>query len=163
MRDPFANPFSAADEDRRAIWQMLVERDIDAFLAADWGRVADDFVEAEFSAIDARRSPDPGVWRLAFSTLDHYRREWLRQADEFARGQFGEDPRAAIFRTTRLEEIHIEGDRALARKCFDGGIRRADGSFEAMNWQTLYQCRRADGHWRLTGFVGYLPHPMPGA
>ncbi|WP_062011965.1 hypothetical protein [Aureimonas sp. AU4] len=163
MRDPFSNPFDPADADRRAIWHMLVESDIDAFLAGDWEAVADDFAPAEFSAIDARRLPDPGEWRLAFATLDDYRREWLRQAQGFSRLRFAEDPRTAIFRTTRLEEIQIEGDRALARKRFDGGIRLADGSFDAMNWQTLYQCRRIDARWRITGFVGYLPHPMPGA
>jgi hypothetical protein len=35
MRDPFQNPFPPEDEARHAIWQMLVPRDIDAFLAAD--------------------------------------------------------------------------------------------------------------------------------
>ncbi|SDN54369.1 hypothetical protein [Aureimonas jatrophae] len=161
MRDPFANPFSSADADRHAIWQMLVERDIDAFLAGDWAAVSGDFVDAEFSAIDARRLPDPADWRLAFPTLDAYRREWLRQAQGFSRLRFAEDPRDAIFRTTRLEAVQIDGDRALARKCFDGGIRLADGSFDAMNWQTLYQCRRTGDGWRITGFVGYLPYPMP--
>ena len=30
------NPFPASDPDRHAIWEMLVERDIQAFVAADW-------------------------------------------------------------------------------------------------------------------------------
>ena len=45
MRDPFKNPFPASDAARHAIWEMLVPRDIDAFLAADWSMVAGDFVE----------------------------------------------------------------------------------------------------------------------
>jgi hypothetical protein len=86
--DPTENPFPAGDADRRAIWEMLVPRDIDGFLA---------------------------------------------------------------------------GDRAVARKKFDGAIARADGGVERLNWQTLYFCRRARGRWRIAGFVGYLPHPMGGA
>lgn len=51
----------------------------------------------------------------------------------------------------------------MARKKFDGTIRKADGGVETLNWQTLYFCRREDGVWRISGFVGYLPHPMGGA
>lgn len=162
MRDPEANPFPAEDADRRAIWEMLAPRDIDAFLAADWTPIADDFAEANFTGLDARFQPSPDAWRLSFPTLAAYRAEWLRQAREAkaAReaGLYAEDARAAIFRATRLEEIEIDGDAALARKRFDGGLRRADGGFERMNWQTLYICRRAAGRWRIAGFVGYLPH-----
>ena len=111
---------------RRAIWEMLVPRDIDAFLAADWGMVADDFVEANFTGLDGRFLPSPDDWRLSFPTLEAYREEWLRQAREAkaARdgGVYAEDARAAIFRATRLEEIEIEGEAALVRKRFDGGI-----------------------------------------
>lgn len=162
MRDPEANPFPAADADRRAIWEMLVPRDIDAFLAADWGPVAEDFVEANFTGLDARFEVSPGDWRLSFPTLAAYREEWLRQAREAkaAReaGAYAEDARAAIFRATRLEEIEIDGDAALVRKRFDGGIRRADGGLDRMNWQTLYICRKGGGRWRIAGFTGYLPH-----
>lgn len=158
MRDPHANPF--ADEARRAIWDMLVPRDIDAFLAADWSAVAEDFVDDGFVGVDARREADPDRWRLAFPSLGHYRAEWLRQAGDFARQSFAEDPRAAIFAATTLEDVEVAGGVALARKKFDGGIRRADGGTESMLWQTLYSCRVADGRWRICGFTGYLPNPM---
>lgn len=162
MRDPEVNPFPAADAPRRAIWEMLVPRDIDAFLAADWGPIADDFVEANFTGLNARFLPSPDDWRLSFPTLAAYRDEWLRQAQDAraAReaGHYAEEARAAIFRATRLEEIEVDGEAALARKRFDGGIRRADGGFDRMNWQTLYICRLAGGRWRIAGFVGYLPH-----
>lgn len=163
MRDPFRNPFLPDDADRAAIWTMLVERDIDAFLKADWSMVADDFVSTGFLGIDARRADNPDRWRLAFPSLDHYRQEWLAQAQAFAGEAFAEDPRAAIFRTTVLDEIEIEADAALARKKFDGGLTKADGAFDAMNWQTLYHCRRQDGRWKISGFTGYLPHPMGAA
>lgn len=162
MRDPFRNPFPDSDEDRRAIWNMLVERDIAAFLARDWAMVEDDFLGGEFFGIDARRAGDPGEWRLAFPTLASYRDEWLRQAEEFAAESFAEDPRAAIFAATRLEEIEIANGRALARKRFSGGIQRTDGTFSPMEWQTLYHCRLHDGRWRICGFTGYLPNPAAG-
>lgn len=159
MRDPFANPFPA-DADRRAIWEMLVTRDIAAFLAADWGMVADDFFADGFFGIDGCGTDNPDHWRLAFPSLEAYRDEWLSQARSFQTQEFAEDPRAAIFNTTVLRDIEIEGDRALARKKFDGGINRADGGRDVMNWQTLYYCRLHSGRWKLSGFCGYLPNPM---
>jgi hypothetical protein len=160
MRDPFQNPFPPEDEARHAIWQMLVPRDIDAFLAADWSMVADDFVEEGFIGISGNRDGNPDTWRLAFPTLAAYRDEWLRQAAEFATQSYGEDPRAAIFTTTTLEDIEVSGDTALVRKKFDGGIRKTDGTLDVMRWQTLYYCRRHEGAWKISGFTGYLPNPM---
>lgn len=160
MRDPFRNPFPASDTSRHAIWQMLVERDIDAFLAADWSRVAGDFVEDGFIGIDGRREASPDKWRLAFPSLSAYREEWLRQARDFAGQSFAENTRKAIFTTTTLEDIEIEGDLALARKKFDGSLRRSDGTIDILKWQTLYYCRRHEGRWKISGFTGYLPNPM---
>ncbi|MBS0564015.1 MAG: hypothetical protein JSR87_05930 [Proteobacteria bacterium] len=162
QRDPFANPFPPADADRRAIWEMLVQRDIDAFVSADWAMVAGDFITANFTGISGHFQPDPQGFTLAFPSLGAYRTEWLRQAQEFvaarASGAFAGDPRAGIFAATRLEEIEIDGDAALVRKKFDGRLAKADGSHDRMNWQTLYVCRRDGGRWKIAGFVGYLPH-----
>ncbi|MCA1492112.1 hypothetical protein [Sinorhizobium alkalisoli] len=160
MRNPVENPFAPSDHARHSIWEMLVSRDIDAFLAADWSMVADDFLEKEFIAIDGQRKANPDEWRLAFPTLAAYRHEWLRQARDFAGQSFVEDPRAAIFSATTLEDIEINGDLALARKKFDGRIRRADGQFDVLRWQTVYYCRRQESRWKICGFTGYLPNPM---
>lgn len=160
MRDPFINPFPATDPARHSIWEMLVPRDIDAFLAADWGMVAGDFVEDGFIGISGNRSPDPDRWTLAFPNLAAYRDEWLKQAHDFQSQSYGEDPRTAIFTTTTLEEIEVQGETALVRKKFDGGIRKADGTLDVMRWQTLYYCRLHDGRWKISGFTGYLPNPM---
>lgn len=161
-RDPYLNPFAPEDADRRAIWDMLVTRDIDAFVSADWAAVADDFVAANFTGISGNFQPDPQGYSLAFPTLEAYRREWLRQAQDFVAsrdaGAFAGDPRDGIFAATRLEEIEIDGDAALVRKKFDGHLAKSDGSSERMNWQTLYVCRREGGRWKIAGFVGYLPH-----
>ena len=162
QRDPFQNPFPADDDARHAIWEMLVPRDIDAFVTADWSAVADDFLAENFSGMSGNFQPDPQGFTLAFPTLEAYRTEWLRQAEEFAAmraaGSFAGDPREGIFAATRLEEIEINGDAALVRKKFDGRLTKSDGSFDRMNWQTLYICRRHADRWKIAGFVGYLPH-----
>ena len=160
MRDPFTNPFAETDPDRRAIWTMLVERDIAAFLAVDWSMVDEDFVADEFMGIDGCHSANPDDWRLNFSSLVAYRDEWLRQADDFAAGTYADDPRTALFSATSLEVIEISGDRALVHKKFDGGIHKSDGTYDVMNWQTIYYCKRVAGRWRISGFTGYLPNPM---
>ncbi|WP_116135037.1 hypothetical protein [Tropicimonas sp. IMCC34043] len=157
------NPFAAdpdRDPDRAAIWEMLVTRDIAAFLAADWAMVAEDFLATEFFGIDAGRHPDPAQWRLGFADLASYRDEWLRQAAAGQVTAYAEDRGAAIHRATRLEAIEIAGDRALARKCFMGRIALASGGAERMEWQTLYHCRNVGGVWKICGFIGYLPNPM---
>ena len=159
-RDPFVNPFPASDSARHAIWEMLVPRDIDAFLSADWSMVAGDFVEDGFIGIDGNRDANPDNWRLAFPNLAAYRAEWLRQALDFQALDHGEDPRAAIFRTTTLEVIEVEDETALVRKKFMGGMKTADGGFDKMEWQTLYYCRLHEGRWKISGFTGYLPNPM---
>ncbi len=162
MRDPFQNPFPEADASRRAIWEMLVTRDIDAFVRADWTSVAGDFIAQNFMGMSGNFQPDPQGFTLAFPTLAAYRDEWLRQAQDFAAqkaaGAFKGDPRDGIFAATRLEEIEIDGETALVRKKFDGHLAKADGSFDRMNWQTLYICRREAAVWKIAGFVGYLPH-----
>jgi hypothetical protein len=149
------NPFQN-DPDRRAIWDMLVARDIAAFVAADWGMVADDFIEAGFSGMHAHKSPNPDDWTLAFPSLADYNAEWLRQAAETAGVNYGEPLAAGIHRATDLSEIDINGNAAMAHKKFDGVIRLADGSKDVLNWQTLYICRKQDGRWKIAGFVGYM-------
>ena len=58
------NPFPEGDADRHELWEMLVRRDIDAFLAQNWSMGEDDFVAASFFRFAARRSV------LAFDGLD---------------------------------------------------------------------------------------------
>ena len=153
------NPFPR-DPDRAAIWTMLVERDIAAYVAADWSIVADDFVADGFLGIDAVKSPDPDGWKINFPDLAAYRDEWLRQARAGAAVAYAEDVEAAIHRATSLRQIDIFGDTAMAHKKFDGAIAKADGTVDVLNWQTLYLCRKIGGRWKLAGFVGYMPCPM---
>jgi hypothetical protein len=153
------NPFPE-DADRSAIWTMLVPRDIAAFIAADWSMVEDDFVADDFMGINGNKKANPDGWTISYPSLPLYRDEWLRQAREAQEVDYAEDQEAGIHRATSLTEIEITGDRAVAHKKFDGQIQLADGGVDRLNWQTLYFCRKVEGNWKLTGFVGYLPYPM---
>src|SRR4051812_49359797 len=78
--DATENPFSADDPDRRAIWQLLMEHDFEAFVQQDWTIVKDDFANEGFLGIDAGLSIEPDTWKLKYPSVDSYRDEWLRQA-----------------------------------------------------------------------------------
>ncbi len=156
----FTNPFPKSDPDRHAIWEMLVDRDITAFLAADWSMVENDFAEDRFMGVHGHNKTNPDHWRLAFPSLEQYGAEWLRQAQDFQKQSFSDDPRTAIFSATVLRDIEINGDRAIVHKKFDGSITKSDGSKDILNWQTVYYCHRIGGSWKIAGFNGYLPNPM---
>ncbi len=153
------SPFPA-DPDRSFLWEMLVRRDIDAFLAQDWAMVEGDFAADRFLGLHGHFGANPDGWRLAFPTLDAYRDEWLRQAAETAATEYGEPLRPALFRAMQMRDIDIAGDRAVLHKKFDGTLARADGGTDRLRWQTLYFCSRIDGRWKITGFVGYIPYPL---
>ena len=154
------NPFPEADGDRHAIWEMLVRRDIDAFLAQDWTMVEGNFIAEGFFGLHAHGLSNPDSWKLAFPALADYRDEWLRQAAETAETEFAEPLREAIFRVTTLRDIDIGDDVAVVRKKFDGTVAKADGSTDRLKWQTLYFCARQNGAWKIASFIGYLPNPM---
>ena len=68
MTNPFTDSQgNVTDTDRHSIWEMLVNRDIHAFVAQDWSMVADDFVEPEFYGIHAHNSNNPDVLENWFS------------------------------------------------------------------------------------------------
>jgi enamine deaminase RidA (YjgF/YER057c/UK114 family) len=148
------NPY-AGDADREAIWDMLVRRDIDAFVAGDWSMVDDDFVGGYFFGLDAGGSHDPRRWNLAFPDLATYRETWLRQAADLGTGSPA--ARTALLDASTVDSIDIEGTRAIARKRIEGEVTDAGGTRRKLRWQTLYVCERQAGRWRIVSFVGYLP------
>ncbi len=154
------NPFENLDPDRFEIWEMLVSRDIYAFVAADWQRVEDDFIEEGFMGIDGQRDTNPNHWSMGFPNLESYREEWLKQAKIFGETDWASDPIPALFALTTLDRIDIQGDSALAHKKFEGKIEKADGSCDHLQWQTFYRCRKDKGKWKIAGFIGYLPYPL---
>ncbi len=156
------NPFPN-DPDRQAIWEMLVERDIEAFIKQDWSLVTGDFIKSGFMGLDARFRANPDSWRLEFPTLADYQRSWLEQARRDA-GRIAPGALAqALHDATTLRDIDLNGETAVAHKKFDGEVRFSDGSVQTLRWQTLYFCRKVSGAWKITGFVGYLPNPLDAA
>lgn len=155
MKAILPNPYS--DPDRCAIWEMLVQRDIESFLAQDWELVAADFLEAGFVGLDGRFNADPDTWELTFPNLAAYRDAWLAQSREFARLEFQEDPRHRLYAAMKLISIKLQDDDALAHKKFDGSILKKDGTHLELRWQSLFFCRKRDQRWNIAGFVGYLP------
>lgn len=153
------NPFPG-DASRHTIWEMLVARDIEAFLACDWKMVENNFAADRFLGIDGRKSDNPDDWRITFPTLEAYRDSWLAGAEDFRIRADAGPAKAAIFAATRLTEIEITGDRALAHKKFDGEVPMREGPPDRLNWQSVYTLARIDGAWKLTGFIGYLPYPI---
>jgi len=156
----FKNPFNPLDQDRYQIWEMLVKRDIEAFMENDWEKVAGDFVEEGFTGVDARFSSNPDSWKLIFPNLKSYQQFWLEQSTNFKQTEWADDPKLKQIEATTLRDIDISEDSALVHKKFDGSIRKKNGDIVVLNWQTLYQCRKIGGKWKITGFTGFLPNPM---
>jgi len=156
----YKNPFPEVDTARHAIWDMLVARDIEAFVQQDWSMVANDFIEATFMGLDARGSDNPDSWQLTYPTLSSYRDSWLAGASKDAHIHQPDKLRQAVYNNTILRDIDVQGDRAVAHKKFDGILVDDNGKTTVMQWQTLYQCQKVDGQWKISGFVGYLPFPM---
>lgn len=154
------NPFPS-DPDRREIWEILMRRDFDAFLAADWSLTLPDFLESEFQGIDGGKQPNPDQWTLKYASLAPYRDEWLRQAAEFTNVEFrGISKRDFLFETCTLQDIEIQENRAVAHKKFDGRTETIQGEEVRLLWQTLYFLKKVEGLWKISGFVGYLPNPL---
>jgi enamine deaminase RidA (YjgF/YER057c/UK114 family) len=153
------NPFPA-DPDRAAIWTMLVDRDITAYVHSDWTMVEDDFVSpADFVSVDARKASNPDSWRIG-RDLAAYRDSWLAGSAALGAAIPADELEAGLREATTLRDIEIHDGNAIAHKKFDGTIRRRDGGVVHLDWQTLYLCRRDPDRWRIRGFIGYLPHPM---
>ena len=157
-----SNPFPH-DPDRSEIWEILIRRDLDAFLDADWAQTDPDFYHEEFWAIDAQGTANSDHWRLSFPDLKAYRDYWLSAAKDYQKEELvGVSKREFTFQTDILRDIEIQGNRAVARKKFHGSAQKKDGQELRVNWQTLYFLKKIEGHWKISGFLGYLPNPMPG-
>ncbi len=150
------------DADQRALWEICVRRDIEAFVAQDWSICEGDFESDGFVGLDARFTADPAGWRLTFPTLSSYRDAWKQQNRDFFTQGPDEDHRAAIYAALRLDPIVIEQENALIYKKFDGEIAMRSRAALPLHWQSLFFARKVNGLWKLRGFVGYLPFPWPG-
>jgi hypothetical protein len=159
--DPSQNPFSDSDPNRREIWDILMRRDFEAFVAGNWFMVETDFWTEGFCGIDARKELNPDEWKVTFPNIESYRDEWLRQAREFALVRLDKITTLEfLYRSCRLEAIEIRSQLALAHKKFDGTTQTVGGNAMVLRFQTLYQMVRRGEHWKISGFVGFLPYPI---
>jgi hypothetical protein len=153
------NPFDKHhDADRYAIWRMLVENDCEAFAIGDWSIVERDFDADQFEGMRAMNSPNPDQWKIVFASVPAYRDSWLEAAREWHKKKFIHlTQREALYARTRLTQIDIAGDRALAHKKFLGDLRLEDGSTLSGARQTLFRLQRQRSTWKIVGFIGQLP------
>lgn len=131
------------------IHEILINRDVDAFLDADWEQARADFDADAFVGY----SGATGTLELTYPTLTVYGEDWLAQAARFRgceRAELAEQLHAA----QRIDSLEIKEDRALATKIFDGTVMG-----ERLSWTTYYFLRfePSTARWLITGFVGYLP------
>jgi len=153
------NPFDRSrDPDRAAIWEFLVARDNEAFVARDWAPVADDFWPERFEGISALGSSDPADWSLAYPTVESYRDDWLKMAGEFLATPLADgDHLGLLYSMTTLDRFEFDGDRLLVWKRFRAEAPLRGGGVWSISSQSLFRLHRDGDRWRIVGFVGYLP------
>ncbi len=150
------NPFPSGSA-RNALWQMLVQAETEAVLKQDFSLLNNHYIRSGFWGIHAGKSADVEPWRLQFTRLEDYQKFWEQQTSELMKNEFAENVRTALFRCTFLREIEIENDIALVRKKYNGFIKLVGNSTIPMQAQTLYQCRKVDGAWKIMSFITELP------
>lgn len=155
--DPYANPYYA-DADWRALWEILIARDSDAFAAADWAICDGDFAHERFEGISANGSFDPINWSLRYPTVESYRDDWLQMADRFLNVPLSAvRHRELLYRMQTFAKVEIADDRAIVWKQFWADEPLTSGERYQISAQSVYRLHRIDGRWKIVGFVGYLP------
>lgn len=153
------NPFDRqTDPDRHLIWQRLVAADCEAFALGDWRRIEEDFEAETFEGVRCFHSMNPDDRAIVFPDLASYRASWLEASDQFRAKRFARHSHLeALLARTQMNEIDVNGDRAIGHKKFSGTIELADGSSLQDRRQTLYRLHRRHGVWKIVGFIGQLP------
>ena len=151
------NPFSRNDKDRFELWNILVQKDIEAFVNQDWEKIKEDFIEEGFTGINANKISSPDGWTLSYPNLESYKKDWLKQAKYFGETSWKENLLEAIHKITILNDIDINGNRALVHKKILGSLEKSNGEKTPTNWETLYRCSKVNNTWKIAGFTGYLP------
>jgi hypothetical protein len=146
------------DPDRHYIWQRLVAADCEAFVLGDWSTIENDFDADAFEGVRCFHSTNPDDWKIVFPDLASYRDSWLAASAEFRAKRFATlSHLEALLARTHLDEIEINGDRALAHKKFFGDVLLADGTVLNDRRQTLFRLNKREGEWKIAGFLGQLP------
>lgn len=151
------NPFEGKNTHHAALWEMLVRRDIKAFVEGDWSQVEHDFLPDKFSGMNAHFSTNPQQWKLDFPLLLDYQKRWLSQSHESKNKNYAEPLELGIHKVTKLEKFQIKSNKAAVWKKFNGKIKLSDGMHDVFQWQTIYFCELFKKKWKIIGFIGYLP------
>lgn len=159
QKDPFANPYDAGvDADRHALWDILIARDANAFVAADWLVCDGDFAHDRFEGISAHGSFDPINWTLRYPTVELYRDDWLQMAERFLKVPLASTPhRELLYRMQSFAKVEIADGRAIVWKQFWADEPLVGGERYKICAQSVYRLLSIDGKWKIVGFVGYLP------
>lgn len=155
MQKKIENPYPSGS-DQNEIWEMLVRNDFEGFVNQDWSRLAPDFLDNEFFGIDMRKSQNPADWKLTFPTLSSYRKQWVKDSEEFKKIEFDCDLRTSLYQVSKLEFFDFKDDKVLVHKIFDGTLPLKGGSFMPLNWRSLFLLKKVEGFWRINGFCGYM-------
>lgn len=134
---------------RTFLTEMLWDRDIPAWVNADWSAVADDFDAEAF--VGYVSGPEGGPWSIICPTLADYERLWVAEGLEAAATASRESLAADLRTATWVDSIEIKGDRALMRKRFDGTVAGTP-----LARTSYYLLRRDPDRWRITGFCALL-------
>lgn len=158
-RGTLHNPYDAQLEpDHHALWEILVARDSDAFAACNWSICEGDFARTRFDGISANGFLDPLKWTLQYPTLDSYRDDWLRMAEEYWHVPFADiSHRDFLYFMQTFARVDLADDRAVVWKQFRAEALLTSGERHRARGQSVYRLHRIDGRWLIVGFVGYLP------
>jgi hypothetical protein len=157
--NPFQNPYDfVADPDRHALWQALVARDSESFIAADWSACDGDFAHERFEGISAHGSLNPVQWTLRYPTVASYRDDWLEMAKRFQNVPLARiSHRELLYTMQTFAKVEIADGRAIVWKQFRADEPLTNGDRYQLSAQSVYRLQRIDGQWRIVGFIGYLP------
>lgn len=155
----YENPFELSiDPDRNTIWDILIRRDTEAFIANDWSLIESNFDKNAFYGVDAFKSKNPDDWKIKYATLSEYRDQWLMQRSQFNFKDFDYDGKKELLAAMKIASIEIRGDLAIAHKKFNGIKSTIESGDILLNWQTLYYLSKSSGEWKVIGFTGYMPY-----
>jgi hypothetical protein len=159
LKTQFDNPYDhRVDPAGHALWNALIARDSEAFVAADWSLCDGDFCYERFEGISAHGSFNPMDWTLEYPTVKSYRDAWETMAANFnALPLTRISHRELLYMMQSLAKIDVAGDRALVWKQFFADEPLTGGQRYRLSGQSLYRLHRTNGAWRIVGFVGYLP------
>ena len=155
--EDYPNPFLPDDNDRFAIWELLVRRDFEAFLRQDWMAVQEDYISEEFHGIDFQKNIQSSSWKLGYPSLASYRTTWLSDSTEFNQTPFFFDPRKILYSCCRLENWDLQGAIGIVHKVFDGVFLVHEKNPIEMRWRSIFILRWSDSRWKIAGFIGYMP------